>query len=147
MKEQFYPKWFKSDIELKQKKQLKNLFILSLVFIFISLVNIYNGLGDIKEFKKILSENKEPIFQEETFIVLNQFEFLYDTLKDKKESIKGLTILNDTIQLEIYAENIKEYGFMLKILEEAFIIEEVSPLIIEEDKGYFKVRMRSYEFS
>lgn len=147
MKEQFYPKWFKSDIELKQKKQLKNLFILSLVFIFISLVNIYNGLADIKEFKKIYSESKEPIFQEETFIALNQFEFLYDTLKDKKEFIKGLTILNDTIHLEIYAENIKEYGFMLKILEEAFIIEEVSPLIIEEDKGYFKVRMISYEFS
>ena len=88
MKEQFYPKWFKSDIELKQKKQLKNLFILSLVFIFISLVNIYNGLGDIKEFKKILSENKEPIFQEETFIVLNQFEFLYDTLRIKKSLLK-----------------------------------------------------------
>lgn len=146
MKEQFYPKWFKSDIELKQKKQLKNLFILSLLFIFISLVNIYNGLADIKEFKKINSESKEPIFQDETFIALNQFEFLYDTLKDKKESVKGLAILNDTIQLEIYAESIKEYGFMLKILEEAFIIEEVSPLIIEEGKGYFKVRMRSYEF-
>lgn len=146
MKEQFYPKWFKSEIELKQKKQLKNLFILSLVFILISVVNIYNGLMETKEFKKTMRENEESILQEETFIVLDEFNLLYDTLKGKRELIKGLTVLRDTIHLEIYAENIKEYGSMIKILEEAFIIEEISSLIIEEDKRYFKVRMKNYEF-
>ena len=35
---------------------------------------------------------------------------------------------------------------MIKILEEAFIIEEISSLIIDEDKRYFKVRMKNYEF-
>ncbi len=146
MKEQFYPKWFKSEIELKQKKQLKNLFILSLVFILISAVNIYNGLMETKEFKKTMRENEESVLQEETFIVLDEFNLLYDTLKGKRELIKGLTVLRDTIHLEIYAENIKEYGSMIKILEEAFIIEEISSLIIEEDKRYFKVRMKNYEF-
>lgn len=146
MKEQFYPKWFKSEIELKQKKQLKNLFILSLFFILISAVNIYNGLMETKEFKKTMRENEESVLQEETFIVLDEFNLLYDTLKGKRELIKGLTVLRDTIHLEIYAENIKEYGSMIKILEEAFIIEEISSLIIDEDKRYFKVRMKNYEF-
>lgn len=148
MKEQFYPKWFKNEKALEQKKQLKNLYLLSLVFIFISLMNIHNGLKEIEEYKKSISNTTTAFhIEEKNFKSVDKFNYIYDTLNDKNEFIKGLNILKDVIYLEVYAKGIKEYGEMIKILEEGFIIEEISPLISEEGKGYFKVRMKNYELT
>lgn len=148
MKEQFYPKWFKNEKALEQNKQLKKLYLLSLAFIFISLMNIHNGLKEIKEYKKSISNTTTAFnIQEKNFKSVDKFNYIYETLNNKKGFIKSLNILKDVIYLEVYAKDIKEYGEMIKILEEDFIIEEISPLISEEDKGYFKVRMKNYELT
>lgn len=146
MKEQFYPRWLKREIELKQRKQSNNLVVLFAIFLLISSININKGLKDIKTFKENKSENFVSNHEEEAFIVVGQFNYLYEVLKDNHGLIKGLSILKDTIYLEIYVGNIKEYSTMIKILEEYFEIEEISPLIIDEAESYFKVRMKNYEF-
>lgn len=150
MKEQFYPNWIKNKRIIQQKKQFKNLCALCGIFIFISLINVYNTAKEIYEYKVELKNNFndiEVIVEEDSFITVGIFEVLMEGLGDNIQRIKHLNIEENTINLEIYADTLKEYGEIIKLLEGNFIIEEVSSLQDIGEKGYFKVRMKSYEIT
>lgn len=147
MKEQFYPNWLKKQIIINKKNQVKKLGILSIIFISISFVNIYRELNEIDEYKKQCEESNNVTIgiTSRDLNAIDNFNAIYNILSNKKQIIKSITISKDTIDLEVYAKTLKEYSGIMKILEESFVIEEVSTLKYEEEKGYFQVRMKKNE--
>ena len=146
MKEQFFPRWYIEKKIKEEREQLKKMIILFILFLAVSLVNIYKIVFDFKE-----TEITEDIIgniedsRGESLKFHYRFNYLYEIFKNEEISIKKLEILNDYFNVEIYVNDSDDYKSKINILENRFILKEISPLIHEENKAYFKVGMNIYE--
>lgn len=146
MKEQFFPRWYIQKKLKNEKEQLKKLIILFGLFLLVSLVNIYKMVLDFKEvsIKDDIVGNIDDN-RWESLKFYHQYNYLYEIFKTEEINLKKLEILNDYFDVEIYVDDTNDYKSKINILENRFILKEISPLIYEENKAYFKVGMNMYE--
>lgn len=148
MKEQFYPNWLRKERAYQEKKYFKKVVLLFSIFASLCLVNIWNTIKEIKIYELKNEETKLHMDIEEVekdFHAVKAFNYVFENLKYLEGKVKSLNILNGSIEMKIYVDDFMEYGNIIKILEENFIIEEITPLINEDEKEYFDVRMKYYE--
>lgn len=156
MREQFYPKWYVNKKKGEQGNYFRKVLILSIVLSLISIINIFNSMKELEAYERgesrmnsiIIDESRLKdltVIEGSEFKTLDKFNFIYEKLHGNKEVIKTLRVINEVIYLEIFAADMKEYGEMVRVLEENFIIEEISALLKDADVTYFNVRMRTYE--
>lgn len=146
MKGQFYPNWFINKKVKEYGREFNKVIILLLILSSISVVNICNDWRSIKNSKEeIRSHRKDLVTEDNSFKLIEKFNFVYEKIYEIKDFIKIMEINEDTIYLEIFAQDIKDYGAIVKIIEKNFNIEEISPLKLENEKSYFMVRMKDNE--
>lgn len=146
MKEQFFPRWYIEKKLKDEREQLKKMIILFILFLSVSLVNIYKMVFDFKEIsikEDIVGDIDDNRWESLKFY--HRYDYLYEIFKTEEISLKKLEMLNDYFNVEIYVSNADDYKNKINILENRFILKEISPLIYEENKAYFKVGMNIYE--
>jgi hypothetical protein len=100
-------------------------------------------MDKIDSYEMHRKENKSLIKKEgkKEIVAIEKFSDLTKNLNLDNFHIKFININEDSIELEIFIEDKKNYINTVKIIENKYSIKYLSPIIYEEEEKYFKVAL------
>lgn len=128
-------------------REKKNNNIIKIVTIFLYIILILNlfflksNIDKIDNYKINNKENrnfpKEEIKNE--IVTIEKFNNLMENLNLDRFNMKLININEESIELEIFIGDKKQYINSVKIIENKYNIKYLTPIIYEEEKKYFRV--------
>lgn len=133
-------------ISVREKKVEGIIKLFTIILYIILTLNIFflkANVDKIDNYEMHKKENKNLIKKEnkKEIVAIEKFSDLTKNLNLDNFNIKFININEDSIELEIFIEDKKNYIDAVKIIENKYSIKYLSPIIYEEEKNYFKVEL------
>ncbi|MBD8048377.1 hypothetical protein, partial [Clostridium faecium] len=91
---------------------------------------------------KIRNKEKENFSKEEVkkeIVTVEKFNNLMENLNLDRFNIKFINVNEDSIELEIFVEDKKQYVNSVRTIENKYNIKDLTPMIYDVEKRYFRV--------
>ncbi|WP_291579656.1 hypothetical protein [Clostridium sp. UBA6640] len=133
-------------ISVREKKVESIIKLVTIILYIILILNLFflkANMNKIDSYEMHRKENKSLVKKEnkKEIVAIEKFNDLTKNLNLDNFHIKFININEDSIELEIFIEDKKNYINTVKIIENKYSIKYLSPIIYEEEEKYFKVSL------
>lgn len=142
-KSRFISSGYISVRERKVESVIKFFTIILYIILILNIFFLKANMDKIDSYEMHRKENKSLIKKDDKkeIVAIEKFSDLTKNLNLDNFHIKLININEDSIELEIFIEDKKNYINTVKIIENKYSIKYLSPIIYEEEEKYFKVAL------
>ncbi|GAA0121336.1 MAG: hypothetical protein KID00_05040 [Clostridium argentinense] len=131
-------------ITIKEKRTGNIIKAVTIVLYIIFILNLFFLKFNIDKVNgcKIRNKEKENFSKEEVkkeIVTVEKFNNLMENLNLDRFNIKFINVNEDSIELEIFVEDKKQYVNSVRTIENKYNIKDLTPMIYDVEKRYFRV--------